>query len=54
MPTDGKLKISIKYEDIDLAVKISKEKSPDVYAKVMAVIKPTETEIEETNEYTEN
>jgi len=47
MPNDGKLRISIKYDDVDMTVKISKEKSPGVYKSVMSDIKAATADVDE-------
>ena len=41
MPTDNKLKISIKYGEIEATYKISEAKAPEIFKRITEVIDPT-------------
>lgn len=50
MPTDKKLKIAIKYGDIEATYKISENIAPEIYTKIKNIIDPSnsseESEVE--------
>ena len=41
MTTDTKLKISIKYGDIEVSYKISENKAPEVFTKIQKIVDPS-------------
>lgn len=51
MPTDNKLKISIKYGDIEATYKISESIAPEIYTKIKNIIDPSKTTEEPITEF---
>lgn len=41
MPTDNKLRVSIKFGDIEATYKISENKSAEIFRKIKDIIDPT-------------